>query len=77
MASAAAAEAIPRVHSFERRHNSIPPAEMKEMLQAIGFPSLDALIDATVPKNIRRKVRELATSALLATRRSGGSGALR
>lgn len=30
---------------------------MAEMLRVVGFPTLDALIDATVPANIRREVR--------------------
>ena len=50
---------MPR-RSFERRHNSITPAEMNEMLDVVGFKSLDALIDATVPANIRREVSATA-----------------
>ncbi len=38
-----------------RRHIGPSPAEMDEMLAVIGEPSLDALIDATVPKAIRQK----------------------
>lgn len=41
--------------SFAPRHNSGTDAEIKEMVAATGFPSLDALIDATVPTAIRRK----------------------
>ena len=37
-----------------RRHIGPSPAEMKEMLAVIGAPSLDALIDQTVPKAIRQ-----------------------
>jgi glycine cleavage system pyridoxal-binding protein P len=44
------------LHSFERRHNSITPEELKEMLKTVNFSSLDALVEATVPANIRRKV---------------------
>ena len=40
--------------SFIPRHNSGSEAEVKEMVQATGFSSLDALIDATVPAAIRR-----------------------
>lgn len=40
-------------HSFAPRHNSATPAEIDAMVAATGFPSLDALIDATVPKTIR------------------------
>ena len=39
--------------SFAPRHNSATPAEIDAMVAAVGFPSLDALIDATVPKSIR------------------------
>jgi glycine dehydrogenase len=36
-----------------RRHIGPSPAEMAEMLQAVGAPSLDALIDGIVPADIR------------------------
>ena len=39
--------------SFARRHIGPNSAEISEMLREIGFDSLDALIDATVPKTIR------------------------
>jgi glycine dehydrogenase len=42
-------------HSFAPRHNSTTPEEQAEMVAVSGFPSLDALIDATVPQAIRRK----------------------
>jgi len=38
---------------FARRHIGPNEDESAEMLRAIGFENLDALIDATVPKNIR------------------------
>jgi len=38
-----------------RRHIGPSPAEMAEMLKAVGTPSLEALIDETVPKSIRQK----------------------
>jgi glycine dehydrogenase len=38
---------------FSRRHIGPNPDETAEMLRAVGFENLDALIDATVPKNIR------------------------
>jgi glycine dehydrogenase len=38
-----------------RRHIGPSPSEMEEMLRTIGFDSLDALIDATVPEAIRQK----------------------
>jgi len=42
-------------NNFERRHNGPKPAEVKEMLQAIGTDSLDSLIDETIPTGIRLK----------------------
>src|SRR5947209_10057922 len=38
---------------FSRRHIGPNEAETAEMLDAVGFDNLNALIDATVPKNIR------------------------
>jgi glycine dehydrogenase len=37
-----------------RRHIGPSPAEMAEMLAAVGTPTLDALIDETVPASIRQ-----------------------
>ena len=37
-----------------RRHIGPSPAEMEAMLQVVGVPTLDALIDETVPKSIRQ-----------------------
>jgi len=37
-----------------RRHIGPSPAEMEEMLKTIGVPTLDALIDETVPMGIRQ-----------------------
>lgn len=37
-----------------RRHIGPSPAEMEAMLKVVGVPSLDALIDETVPKSIRQ-----------------------
>ncbi|KAF0177291.1 MAG: glycine dehydrogenase decarboxylating [Limisphaerales bacterium] len=39
--------------NFVRRHNGPRPAEAAEMLKTLGFDSLDALIDALVPADIR------------------------
>src|ERR1043166_6778193 len=39
--------------SFGRRHIGPNDAELREMLGELGFNSLDALIEAAVPKNIR------------------------
>ncbi|SNY92619.1 glycine dehydrogenase (decarboxylating) alpha subunit [Cohaesibacter sp. ES.047] len=38
-----------------RRHIGPSPSEMAEMLKVVGFETLDALIDATVPPSIRQK----------------------
>jgi glycine cleavage system P protein (glycine dehydrogenase) len=38
---------------FEERHVGPSDAEVREMLDLLGYPSLDALIDATVPESIR------------------------
>lgn len=43
------------VRSFAPRHNSTTKEELDEMVKVTGFPSMDALIDATVPAAIRRK----------------------
>ena len=40
---------------FVRRHVGPDDAEIARMLEAISSPSLDALIDATVPESIRRR----------------------
>lgn len=39
-----------------RRHIGPSPSEMADMLKVVGYKSLDALIDATVPSSIRQKV---------------------
>jgi glycine dehydrogenase len=41
------------VDAFTRRHIGPNAGEVGAMLRALGFDNLDALIDATVPKNIR------------------------
>jgi len=38
---------------FASRHLGPNPEEVEAMLREIGFDDLDALIDATVPRNIR------------------------
>src|SRR5438477_1596829 len=42
-----------RVDSFARRHIGPNQAARHEMLAELDFENLDALIDATIPKNIR------------------------
>jgi glycine dehydrogenase len=41
------------ITDFSRRHIGPNEVETAEMLHALGFENLDAIIDATVPKNIR------------------------
>ena len=47
------------IDSFARRHIGPNEEEVRAMLRDVGFESLAALIDATVPKDIRLK-RELS-----------------
>jgi glycine dehydrogenase len=44
---------------FAPRHNSAQPGEVQDMVKMVGFESVDALIDATVPTAIRRDPMEL------------------
>ena len=44
-----------KTQKFEDRHNGPDQHEIDEMLKEIGAPSLDALIDETVPAGIRMK----------------------
>ncbi|XP_019190556.1 PREDICTED: glycine dehydrogenase (decarboxylating), mitochondrial isoform X2 [Ipomoea nil] len=46
-------EALKPSDTFPRRHNSATPEDQSKMAEFCGFPSLDALIDATVPQSIR------------------------
>ena len=41
--------------TFERRHTGSPAAEVADMLQVVGYDSIDALTDAAVPPKIRLK----------------------
>ncbi len=41
------------IDSFARRHIGPSDEEVRAMLRELGFERLEALIDATVPKNIR------------------------
>lgn len=58
-----------------RRHIGPSPQEMTEMLRVVGAPSLDALIDQTVPASIRSTVvPDFSTSSCaFPTRRPGTS----
>src|SRR5947208_7604960 len=46
-------EPILDIYSFVRRHIGSNQEEVQAMLPEVGFDNLDALIDATVPKDIR------------------------
>src|SRR6476659_5832014 len=50
-------EPIFDIDSFARRHIGPNEEEVRAMLRDVGFDSLSALIDATVPKDIRLKGR--------------------
>ncbi|KAL6536230.1 hypothetical protein OROGR_012802 [Orobanche gracilis] len=52
-------DALKPSDSFPRRHNSATPEEQSEMAEFIGYNTLDALMDATVPKSIRIDKMEL------------------
>ncbi len=60
-----------------RRHIGPSPAEMTEMLKVVGSPSLDALIDETIPPAIRQEHpldwAPLSEGALLARMRAVGA----
>ena len=43
------------IDSFARRHIGPNKEEVRAMLREVGFDTLGALIDATVPKDIRLK----------------------
>src|SRR6266550_3521853 len=45
--------AIPSAESFVPRHVGPSERDVAEMLKTLGFASLDALIDATIPRKIR------------------------
>ncbi|XP_042507605.1 glycine dehydrogenase (decarboxylating), mitochondrial [Macadamia integrifolia] len=46
-------ESLKPSDTFPRRHNSETPEDQIVMAESCGYPSLDSLIDATVPKAIR------------------------
>jgi glycine dehydrogenase len=52
---------------FVGRHNGPRPSDVKAMLDILGYPSLDALIDAIVPEDIRLR-RPMALPAALTER---------
>src|SRR5262245_45512798 len=54
---------LPPLDTFVRRHLGSSPAAVGEMLDAVGAPSLEQLVDETVPSSIRLG-RELEIDAL-------------
>ena len=62
MASVQALPALASADRFASRHIGPTPAEVEEMLATLGYSSLDALIEATVPDRIRFR-RPLAIPA--------------
>ena len=63
-ATTAAADPLRPLDTFARRHLGSSPAEIARMLDLVGYPTLDALVDAAVPENIRLR-RPLALPAAL------------
>jgi glycine dehydrogenase len=53
MASVQATPALASADKFASRHIGPTPAEISQMLSTLGYESLDALIDATIPDRIR------------------------
>ena len=51
--ASAAPAALDDAGSFIQRHIGPTPAEVTSMLETLGYPSLDALVDATIPESIR------------------------
>jgi glycine dehydrogenase len=47
------AEQVQHREAFASRHNGPRDADIREMLEALGYQSLDALMDAVVPDSIR------------------------
>ena len=44
-----------RPERFADRHIGPSPEDIQEMLRVVGFPTLDTMIDAAVPQQIRLK----------------------
>ncbi|XP_043722655.1 glycine dehydrogenase (decarboxylating), mitochondrial-like [Telopea speciosissima] len=53
-------ESLKPSDTFPHRHNSATPEEKTVMAESCGYPSLDSLIDATVPKAIRIESMKLS-----------------
>ena len=50
--------ALDDVERFTERHIGPRPADVERMLEVVGYASLDALVDAAVPKDIRLRPRD-------------------
>lgn len=53
MKSSSYAKLLAPLDSYARRHLGSNPSEVEQMLGLVGFDSLDAMIDATIPADIR------------------------
>ena len=58
---------------FARRHIGPNEEEVRAMLHKVGFENLDALIDATVPKNIRLRSATKLAGGKIGNRSAGGA----
>ena len=65
-------EPIFDIDSFARRHIGPNEEEVRAMLRDVGFDSLGALIDATVPKDIRLGIAATEFAGSEIGRRSAG-----
>ena len=46
------------IHNLKDRHIGLTSAEKEQMLQFLGVPSLEALLDEVIPQNIRLKAND-------------------
>ena len=46
-------KSIPQPDSFVSRHVGPSDADVRAMLDTLGYPNLDAFVDAVIPANIR------------------------
>jgi len=51
--------------AFASRHIGIDETDIDNMLDAVGAPSMAALLDSVIPKNIRRQSKMALAPALL------------
>jgi len=48
--------------TFERRHVGPRPADVAKMLEVVGYPTMDAFVDAVVPPSIRLSESHITSS---------------